>query len=316
MGKNFSATLLKWYGKNQRPLLWRQTSNPYHILVSEIMLQQTQVARVLEKFPLFLRQFPTLERLAHAPPAEVIKAWSGMGYNRRALLLQRFAQEVLEKHDGEIPRDPKVLYTLPGIGPYTAGALAAFAYNHPEPAIDVNVRRIFLRYFQGKDQGLPQGTKQEGKLYKLVKSSIPQGKSREFHNTLMDFGSLVCTRETPSCGKCLLQSSCRFYPLYRKRGEKALFHRPPRQEPGTYEKGKFVPNRIFRGRLVEWVRKNEDQEISVTTLGKVIKEDFTGKEKRWLISLCQGLQKEKLLFYTCNHQKICFRLSPSPAKSL
>jgi A/G-specific adenine glycosylase len=304
MGKNFSAILLKWYGKNRRPLLWRQTSNPYHILISEIMLQQTQVARVLEKFPQFLKQFPTLEKLARAPQAEVIKAWSGMGYNRRALLLHQCTQDVVEKHNGKIPTDHKILRTLPGIGSYTAGALAAFAYNKPEPAIDVNVRRIFLRYFQGKDQGLPRGMKQERKIYELVKSSLPQGKSRDFHNALMDFGSLVCTRETPSCGRCSLQSSCRFYPLYRKRGKKALFRTPSRQEPGRYENGKFVPQRIFRGRLVEWVRKNAGKRVSFTMLGRAIKNDYSTKEQQWLLRICQSLQKEGLIHHTVHQNTL------------
>lgn len=293
-----------WYSVHQRPLPWRQTTDPYHILVSEIMLQQTQVARVMEKFPQFLQQFPTLEKLACASPAEVIKAWSGMGYNRRALLLQRLAQEVLEKHQGVISRNPEILRTLPGLGPYTAGAIAAFAYNQAEPAIDVNVRRIFYRYFQGKDQGLPRGKQDEERLPSLVKQLIPVRKSRDFHNALMDFGSLVCQREAPQCTRCPLQADCKFYPFYRKRGERALFQAEKRKEPGVYEQRKFIPNRIFRGRIVEWVRGNEGGKISLTKLGQAIKEDFKASEKNWLLALCNALQKDKLLEYELGEGRI------------
>lgn len=311
MEKAFSTSILKWYGKNRRPLPWREHPTPYHVLVSEIMLQQTQVARVMEKFPKFLQQFPTLEKLARASPAKVIKAWSGMGYNRRALLLQRLAQEVMEKHRGKIPEQPATLQALPGIGPYTAGALAAFAFNKPEPAVDVNVRRIYSRYFNGKDQGLPMGRREEEKLRSVVLKTIPPEKSRDFHNALMDFGSLVCTREAPNCVQCPLQANCKFYPLYQKRGKQALFKPEKRREPGVYEQGKFIPNRIFRGRIVEWVRRNERKETSIRELGKVIKKDYVDYDLKWLLSLCQRLEKEELIAVAARGKKIILCL-PTP----
>ncbi len=306
--KNFTKSLLTWYSVHQRPLPWREHPTPYHVLVSEIMLQQTPVARVMEKFFPFLQQFPTLKVLANAPQAKVIKAWSGMGYNRRALLLQRLAQEVMEKHQGKIPEQPAILQTLPGIGPYTAGALAAFAFNKPEPAVDVNVRRIYSRYFNGKDQGRPMGRREEEKLRSVVLKIIPPEKSRDFHNALMDFGSLVCTREAPNCVQCPFQANCKFYPLYQKRGKKALFHPERRQEPGIYEHGKCIPNRIFRGRIVEWVRKNEKKDVSLLKLGKAIKEDFIVSEKKWLSMLCARLKKEGLIQYSYNQNKFHFTL--------
>ncbi len=300
----FSTTLLDWYSSHQRSLPWRQNPTPYQVLISEIMLQQTQVPRVVEKFKEFTALFPTIKHLAKASKAEVIQAWSGLGYNRRALLLHKFAQEVVEKYNGIIPNSPEILRTLPGIGPYTAGAIASFAYNKPEPAIDVNVRRIYLRYFQGKDQGRPQGKKEEEELYELAKKGIPDKKSAQFHNALMDFGSVVCTRDAPACPECPLKASCRFFPLYQRKKEKALFVMEKREEPGVFEDGKFIPNRIFRGRIVELVRKNECKAFSIRELGKIIKKDYKSPQQKWLLDLMEKLKDENLIDYKMNKEKI------------
>ena len=304
----FSRKILRWYNFHQRNLPWRHHPTPYHVLVSEIMLQQTQVSRVIVKFKEFTEKFPTLADLARASTAEVIRAWSGMGYNRRALLLHTFAQVVVKKYNGVIPDSANILRTLPGIGPYTAGAIASFAYNQPEPAIDVNIRRIYLRYFKGKDQGLPMGKKEESELYDLIKSTIPEGKSAELHNALMDFGSLVCTRDDPQCSECPLQKSCSFYPLYQKNKGKAIFTAEKRQEPGIYEQDRYIPNRLFRGRIVEFVRRNEGEEISLAELGKAVKKDYRTSEQKWLLSLCSALEQDGLLKATLQNKRITLRL--------
>ena len=306
---DFPASLLEWYRIHQRHLPLRGNPVPYHVLISEIMLQQTQVPRVIEKFQEFITLFPSIQDLAQASRADVIKAWSGLGYNRRALLLHAFAQEVIEKYNGIIPDSVELLRTLPGIGPYTAGALASFAYNLPEPAIDVNVRRIYLRYFQGKDQGLPMGKKEEKALYELMKSTLPEGKSAEFHNALMDFGSLMCTRDTPACGQCPLRRSCHFFPLYSTGKEKSLFVMEKREEKGMVEEGKLIPNRIFRGRIVEFVRRNESKIVAVGDLGKAIKKDYTENDEIWLLGLCVKLRKEGLLNYNLDGKNVILRLA-------
>ncbi|HIJ10514.1 TPA: A/G-specific adenine glycosylase [Candidatus Woesearchaeota archaeon] len=291
----FSHGILEWYNNNKRDLPWRTDNSPYRVLISEIMLQQTQVPRVIEKFHEFLMLFPTLRNLANASKADVIKAWSGLGYNRRALLLHKFAQVVVEKHDAIIPSTPEELIELPGIGPYAAGSIASFAFNLPAPAIDVNVRRIFHRYFDGKDQGKLGSKEEERVLFSVVKDSIPDNKSCDFHNALMDFGSLVCKRNTPLCTGCPLFSSCKFGPLYDQ--DKATLHKVIKaKEKGVTELGRHVPNRIFRGRIVEWVRKNENVEISVTDLGSQIKKDFN-KEEEWLLMLITKLQQDHLLTF-------------------
>lgn len=309
MEEFFALKLIDWYSSHQRHLPWRNNPVPYHVLISEIMLQQTQVPRVIEKFQEFITLFPTIQDLAKASKAGVIKAWSGLGYNRRALLLHAFAQEVVGKYHGIIPHSPEILRTLPGIGPYTAGALASFAYNQPEPAIDVNVRRIFMRFFQGKDQGLPMGKKEEQELYQLIKSTIPGGKSAAFHNALMDFGSLVCTRDTPSCSQCPLQKNCHFFPLYSTKKEKSLFVMEKKEEKGVFEKGRFIPNRIFRGRIVELVRRREGEEITLIDLGRAVKNDYVEGDKEWLLELCEKLKSDGLVNYTYDNKRIVLHLA-------
>ncbi|MBI2146756.1 A/G-specific adenine glycosylase [Candidatus Woesearchaeota archaeon] len=304
MKKEFAATILNWYASNKRALPWRSNPTPYHVLISEIMLQQTQVPRVIEKFKEFITLFPTLQHLAHASKAEVIHAWSGLGYNRRALLLHQFAKVVVAKHQGIIPKTVAELQHLPGIGPYTTGAILSFAYNLPAPAVDVNVRRMYQRYFNGLDQGLPMGVAEEKKLYALVKSTIPDHKSREFHNALMDFGSLLCTRDTPRCGNCPLQQSCKFFPRFRKNKTNALFQSEKRKESGVKENGRFIPNRIFRGKIVEFVRRNDGKTVALPVLGKAIKQDYSSPERTWLLQLCTKLQHEGLITFSCQGSSI------------
>jgi len=312
----FSQTILTWYSQHQRNLPWRSPHNtPYNVVVSEFMLQQTQVPRVIEKFKEFMQKFPTIQHLAQASPADVIHAWSGLGYNRRALLLHSFAQEVHTKYNNHIPNTIEQLQELPGMGPYTRGAVLSFAYNLPEPAIDVNIRRIYLRYFRGKDQGVPMGKKEEQELYHFIKTTIPEGKSCDLHNALMDFGSLICQRDKPLCQQCPLQSSCKFYPLYQEQPQKAFFIMEKRPEKGTTENGRFIPNRIFRGRIVEFVRKNNETEIFVETFGKAIKMDYTNKDQEWLLMLCKGLEKDKLLWFKKSNNHLSLHLSQKSPQS-
>ena len=163
--------------------------------------------------------------------------------------------------------------------------------------MDVNVGRIYQRYFHGKDQGLPMGKKEEQELYQLAKQSIPNNKSAEFHNALMDFGSLVCMRDAPACPECPLKTSCQFFPLYNVKKKKALFVMEKKEEKGVFEGDRFIPNRIFRGRIVEFARKNESKGVFIAELGKMIKKDYTKKEEKWLRELLEKLQNEKLIYY-------------------
>ncbi len=204
----FKRRLVAWFRRHGRDLPWRRTREPYPILVSEVMLQQTQVARVSEYWPRFLDRFPSLERLAAARPTQVREAWSGLGYYRRASNLHQLARTVVRDHGGTLPRDPAVLRTLPGVGPYTTGAVASFAWELPEPAIDTNVHRVLRRVFHPRVRSNAQGT---AKLTRLAKSLVPRpGKDAWTTNqALMELGALVCTARVMRCGSCPVSAVCR-----------------------------------------------------------------------------------------------------------
>jgi A/G-specific adenine glycosylase len=180
--------LLAWYAENRRDLPWRHTHDPYAILVSEVMLQQTQVTRVVPRYLDWLERWPSVEALAAASPAEVITAWSGLGYNRRAVNLHRCAVAVAAL--GEFPRDPRELERLPGIGPYTAAAIACFAFGAQIAAPDTNARRVLGRAFGGAEV------------------APPPGRAYEWNQALFDLGREVCIARTPRCGVCPLLAGC------------------------------------------------------------------------------------------------------------
>ncbi len=306
----WAEQLLQWYEIHKRDLPWRDVARtPYQVLVSEIMLQQTQVPRVIEKYHEFLSLFAELEDLAKAPKADVIMAWKGLGYNRRAMLLHQFAQKVVEKYKGIIPQDPQLLLELPGIGSYTAGSVASFAFNLPVPAIDVNVRRIVMRIWRGVDQGLPMSRKEEEELSMYVRGIIPTNRSSDFHNALMDFGSMVCLRDKPLCESCVLRETCAFYPKYKMNPGKVLFVAERREEAGRREMGKHVPNRIFRGRIVNFVRSYGGNEVLVSTLGSTVKKDYCAADKEWLLELCARLEKEGYVKYEVTGERIRLSLA-------
>lgn len=172
----------KKYGRHDLP--WRHTTDPYKIAVSEIMLQQTQVARVIEKYQEFLKKFLTLRALAKAPLSDVLRVWSGLGYNRRAKFLHQMAQSIVRDHKGKFPTTYEGLKSLPGIGPYTAGAIYAFAYNKPFPVIETNIRTVYIHhFFPKKDKVL------DTDLMKIIEKTLDQKNPREWYWALMDYGS-------------------------------------------------------------------------------------------------------------------------------
>lgn len=182
---NFREMIFSWWKNNRRDLPWRTTSDSYRIAVSEIMLQQTQVSRVLPKYKEFLKAFPTLHRLAQASPAQVLRLWKGLGYNRRALFIHKLATTVEEKYSGKFPQTLQELTKLPGLGNYTARALLVFSYRKDVYLIDTNIRRIIVHYFYN---GSAQN---ERKIVEVAEQLLPKGKSWEWHQALMDFGALA-----------------------------------------------------------------------------------------------------------------------------
>jgi len=201
----FQRALLAWYRRHGRDLPWRRTRDPYEILVSEVMLQQTQVKRVLEFYPRFLARYPTAEELATATESAVREAWDGLGYYRRASNLQRAAREVAERHGGRFPTTPEELVRLPGVGRYTAGAVASFAFGVDAAILDTNAARVLTRVF-----GAGRRRKgREARLWALAEAAIPPGRAYPFNQGIMDLGALVCTARRPACPRCPVRRACR-----------------------------------------------------------------------------------------------------------
>lgn len=195
------SKLLAWYAENRRDLPWRETSDPYAILISEVMLQQTQVERVLPKYRAWLRCWPTLTDLAAASTADILIAWQGLGYNRRALNLKRLAETAVAEYGGSLPTEVTALEALPGIGAYTARAVAIFSRAAPELALDTNVRRMLWRLFFGRDDVVPPSDQQ---IAEKVLPAVQMLRSDILHQTMMDFGSAVCLQRQPRCTSCPL----------------------------------------------------------------------------------------------------------------
>ncbi|MEA2070366.1 MAG: Fe-S cluster assembly protein HesB [Asgard group archaeon] len=205
--KQFQEKIFSWWKENKRELPWRKTKNPYHIMIAEVMLQQTQVSRVIDKYKEFLEEFPTLSELANASTAHVLKVWSGLGYNRRALWLLEAAKKIKEKET--FPTTIKELRNLKGIGSYTSRSILIFAFNQSIVTIDTNIRRILIA------EGFADEDMSEKELLIIAKDLLPRGRSRDWHNALMDYGSLVKTSANtgvkPSSNQKKYQGSDREY---------------------------------------------------------------------------------------------------------
>jgi len=211
----FRRRLLDWYRKNGRDLPWRNTRDPYHILVSEVMLQQTKVDRVLPKYHEWLGQYPSLEALAEASEAEVVGTWYPLGYNIRPRRLQAIARESMEKYGGELPGDEETLLSFKGIGAYTAGAVMSFAFGKRAAILDTNVARVLFRIFVGK--GEPKSHAMVKRLWELSRAMLPHKNVFDFNQALMDFGATVCTARAPLCPACVMKRGCKTYPFVAKR---------------------------------------------------------------------------------------------------
>jgi A/G-specific adenine glycosylase len=179
----FQKEVYNYYKRNGRELPWRKTRNPYRILLSELMLQQTQVARVIEKYKEFLLRFPTIESVARAPLRDILEVWQGLGYNRRAVSLKRLATIVVDDHGGKIPPDIEALQALPGVGAATAGAVCAFAFNKPAVFVETNIRSVFIHHFFHDRDGV-----KDSEILPLVEQILDQKKPRQWYYALMDYG--------------------------------------------------------------------------------------------------------------------------------
>jgi len=272
--------LLQWFTHHRRDLPWRRTKNAYRILVSEIMLQQTQVPRVVPKYEAFLKRFPSLSALARAQQRSVLAAWSGLGYNRRARNLHQLARTVMRDHQGKLPRTLHDLRQLPGVGEYTAAAVACFAYGAPVALVDVNVRRVLGRIFHGV-RG-PQNLSAE-QVWELAASLVPMKHAVAWNSMLMDFGSATCTQRMPKCATCPVRPWCQAYPavLNREDGETKT-HLP------------FVgSNRYWRGKIISYLRTQKAHRSTLVALRRFFRAQGLPEEK--CVTVLTALVKDNLV---------------------
>jgi A/G-specific adenine glycosylase len=243
--------ILAWYAERGRPLAFRRTTDPYAILVSEAMAQQTQAARAAEYWERFMTVFPTVEVLAAATPADVLRAWAGLGYDRRALALWRTARVIVERYGGRVPATVAELQALPGVGPYTARAVAALAYGLPVGAVDVNVRRVLGRIVAGASAG--DLTAQD--VQALADAIVPVDQPGAWTHAVMDVGATVCNPRAPRCDACPAQPWCRFAADAAAKAASAdrtpaPSSRAARERPAQFES----TNRWLRGRILDRLR--------------------------------------------------------------
>ena len=249
---DLQAALLGWYARDGRAdLPWRVRRDPYYTVVSEFMLQQTQVDRVVPKFAAFVARFPDFAGLAAASVADVLREWKGLGYNSRAVRLKKLADAVMAEHDGAMPRDAARLRALPGIGPYTASAVRAFAYDEDAAACDVNVRRVVHRLFYGVE--FPPKA-DDRTLDARALAIVPPGCAHDWNSAMMDLGATVCTARAPKCGICPLAVGCAAAPVDAPALEAArkLHAKPLSPQAGLrFER----TTRYARGRIVDLLRE-------------------------------------------------------------
>ncbi|MGQ9548839.1 MAG: A/G-specific adenine glycosylase [Roseiflexus sp.] len=290
---DFHHALITWFDQAARDLPWRRTRDPYCIMVAEVMLQQTQVDRVLPKYEAFITRFPTLQALADAPTAEIIRMWSGLGYNRRAVNLQRAAREIVARFNGVFPRAVSVLVTLPGIGAYTAGAIACFAFEQDVAFLDTNIRRVLRRALTD-----PQTTVGDRDMLALAQAALPIGQSWRWNQALMELGSLICTADAPACWRCPLRDLCCDYAA-RRASDEYLEATSVRKRIAERRERPFVgSNRYFRGRAIAALRAlPPGTTLPLTELGPQVRPDYTSNDEAWLVNLLNGLERDGLVVW-------------------
>ena len=288
-----SLALLKWYAEHGRANLpWRVVRDPYYTLVSEFMLQQTQVDRVIPKFESFVTRWPEVHALAEASAADVLREWKGLGYNSRALRLHGVAKAVVERFGGTIPRDGVELRSLPGIGPYTAAAIAAFAFDVNVAAMDTNLRRVIHRLEFGVE--FPRLASDKA-LDERADALIPQGSAHDWNSAMMDLGATICTARAPKCLLCPIQTTCAAAPidsvkLEKLRGEHSK--RPSPQNAIPFEK----TTRFARGRIVDALRAlPPGRRISLLDLHGELADELPERSVEEIASLVAMLERDGLV---------------------
>jgi A/G-specific adenine glycosylase len=276
--KKFNEILFVWHKKNYREMPWRNTSDPYKILVSEIMLQQTQVERVMGKYVEFMKKFPRVKVLAGAPLGEVLKAWSGLGYNRRAKYLHECAKALTLVYGGKFPQTFDELVLLPGIGRSSAGALLAFSFGADMPMIDTNIRRILIRVFFST-KSVHKKFPSDKELYAFAASLIPKGKGRMWNYAMLDLGASLCVARNHS-------DACPLLPLHGKVSD-FVYKKPQKKFKDS--------RRYYRGQIIKFLTK--EHSLAVSQLPRLL-----GKTANEISPILEGLHNEQLI--VLSHSKI------------
>jgi A/G-specific adenine glycosylase len=272
--------LVEWYAADHREFPWRDTEDPYEVLVSEVMSQQTQLERVVEAWEAFLKRWPTVESLAAADRAAVVGFWTdhSLGYNNRATYLHEAACQVVENRDGEFPRTPAELQELTGVGPYTANAVASFAFNAGDAVVDTNVKRVLYRALDVADD--------DAAFEEAARALMPEGESRVWNNAIMELGGVAC-QKTPRCDEagCPWREWCHAY-------QTGDFTAPDVPEQPSFEGSR----RQFRGRVLRAL--NEHGELALDELGPRVRVDYAAEGDpgpEWLIGLLDDLTTDGLV---------------------
>ena len=263
----FQKKILDWWKDNRRDLPWRHTHDPYKIMISEVMLQQTQVSRVFTRYAEFIEAYPTVKDLAKASTSDVLKTWKGMGYNRRALYIKKAAQTVVDQYKRVFPKSEQELVKLPGLGKYTARAILVFAYGQEIPLVDTNIRQIITHFFltnhpQGPALKGLKGRTLEKEVEDIARQLVPLGKSWEWHQALMDYGALRLARA-------------------RSGQARSVRSQTPFKES----------NRFYRGRVIDRLREGE---VSKNKLIADFQKEY-GKSRIFLNTITTGLERDGLL---------------------
>jgi len=305
---NFSKTLIKWYLQNKRDLPWRNTTNPYHIWLSEIMLQQTRVAQGLPYFLSFTSSFPTVFDLAKADEEQVLKLWQGLGYYSRARNLHGTAKHIAAELNGIFPDNYNDLLKLKGVGEYTAAAIASFSHNEVVPVVDGNVFRVLSRYFDIETDIASSGAKKE--FTALAKELIPKDNPALFNQAIMEFGALQCVPKNPDCEICVLNSGCLAL-KYNKVGELPVKLKKTKVRNRYFhylifsdENQDFsIRKRIEKGiwhNLYEFPLVETEEDVDFDTISQLISEKYSGQYQ--INSLVQ-LNQNKIL-HKLSHQHL------------
>jgi A/G-specific adenine glycosylase len=265
------------------------TRDPYRVLVSEAMLQQTQVERVIPLYETFVARFPDFGALAAAESGDVVRAWRGLGYNSRAMRLHALAKLVVERHGGVLPREPEMLRALPGIGPYTAAAIRAFAFEEDDAALDVNIRRVVHRVSFGVEYP-PRASERE--LDAVARAAVPSGKAHDWNSAMMDLGATICTARAPKCLVCPLRADCAAAPLDPAQlAQLAAAHAPrrPPQNAIPFEQ----TTRFLRGRVVDRLRDvPRDEPMQLASLEEALRESVPPERLPEIAAVVDSLVSE------------------------